>query len=175
MSTNPDLLSANASGARVAWAESDSASLAPQLRATASTSRPGKESRVQKPWIELATQTSSASVPVTITFTNQPFAHASRSALLFTGSGGGLADQKVALSFPNARSPLPYTTAVANAKWLSVQPASGAGPGQLTVHVDMAGLEAGSYWGTIQVKTPGAINGTLEIPVRLVVGAAKQP
>ncbi len=65
-------------------------------------------------------------------------------------------------------SPMDWTIA-ADSAWLSCSPASGAGPAEVTVSVDAAGLAAGTYHGQIIVTAPGAINSPQVIPVTLAV------
>ena len=66
---------------------------------------------------------------------------------------------------------LPWT-AVAGAKWLSVTPASGETPSNITVLVNSAGLAAGSHLSSISITAPGAVNSPLLVPVSLNVSSA---
>ncbi|MCE3240148.1 MAG: pectate lyase [Deltaproteobacteria bacterium] len=68
-------------------------------------------------------------------------------------------------------SGLPWT-AVAGAKWLSVTPASGGTPSNITVLVNSTGLAAGSHLSSISITAPGAENSPLMVPVVLNVSSA---
>jgi hypothetical protein len=56
-----------------------------------------------------------------------------------------------------------------DADWLSVSPASGTGASSVTVSVDISGLTAGSYSGTISVAATGASNTPQTVVVDLSV------
>jgi hypothetical protein len=61
-------------------------------------------------------------------------------------------------------------TAVGDAAWLSVSPASGTSPIVAWVSVATAGLAVGSYTGTITLSSSGAANRRLTVPVTLALG-----
>jgi uncharacterized protein (TIGR03437 family) len=85
---------------------------------------------------------------------------ASPSSVSFSQVLGGAAPstQSVQLSAANATS----FTAVSTATWLSVSPASGTTPGNLTLGVDATGLSAGAYQGSV-----GITAGTTTISVQV--------
>src|SRR5262249_2677648 len=56
-----------------------------------------------------------------------------------------------------------------NASWLTVSPASGTAPATLTASVDVTGLAAGTYNGTITISAAGATNTPVGVPVTLTV------
>ncbi|UCH93490.1 MAG: endo alpha-1,4 polygalactosaminidase [Candidatus Aminicenantes bacterium] len=56
-----------------------------------------------------------------------------------------------------------------NAAWLSTNPTSGIGSGQVTVSVDISGLDSGTYTGTITVSDPNASNSPQTVQVTLNV------
>jgi uncharacterized protein (TIGR03437 family) len=60
---------------------------------------------------------------------------------------------------------------VSGGNWLSVSPASGTGSGGITASVNIAGLAAGTYNGTIVVASTGATNTPQTISVVLTVTA----
>ena len=64
------------------------------------------------------------------------------------------------------------SAAAATGSWLSVSPASGTAPSALSIAVNAAGLAAGTYQGTVQIKSAGASNSPLTIGVTLTVAAA---
>lgn len=69
---------------------------------------------------------------------------------------------------------LSFTTAD-DAPWLSVTPASGTAPRDLTVAVDTSGLAAGTYTGSVTVTASGATGSPRSIPVTLTVTAPAPP
>ena len=56
--------------------------------------------------------------------------------------------------------------------WLSISPAAGTAPGVVSASVNLAGLSPGSYRGSIQVQSAGAVPPARTISVDLTVGAA---
>ena len=106
-------------------------------------------------------------LPVTITYTESPFIHVEDSSLAF--DLGNLQDQKSKLWFPNATVPVPFTVSTENAPGLSVTPTSGSGYTELNVHVDISSLSPGSYFGSIVVTAPGAVNSPVRVPLRMFI------
>lgn len=60
-------------------------------------------------------------------------------------------------------------------QWLSVTPAAGSTPAALSVSVNPAGIQAGTYNGTITIASPGAANSPRTVAVALVVTAVPPP
>ncbi len=60
-------------------------------------------------------------------------------------------------------------TATNLAPWLSLDPTSGTGDGQVTISYDVMGLTAGTYYDTIAVYDPAASNNPQEATVTIVV------
>jgi hypothetical protein len=56
--------------------------------------------------------------------------------------------------------------------WLSLSSTSGSAPSMINVSIDITGLAAGSYDGTISVSSSDVSNGPINIPVNLTVDAA---
>ena len=110
-----------------------------------------------------------ASLPVSLTFTAEPFARVSGTALLFTSVPWSMNDQDLTVWFPNATTALPFTVAAESAGWLSVTPASGAGYTKLTVHVDPTRVTPGDYIGFLDITAAGAANSPVRVYVRLVL------
>jgi uncharacterized protein (TIGR03437 family) len=107
------------------------------------------------------------SVPVTFTVTSggSGAINATPSSVSFSQVLGGAAPgtQTVRLSSSNSTS----FTAAATANWLSVSPASGATPANLTLAVDATGLSEGTYQGSVLI-TAGTT--PVSVPVTLTVG-----
>lgn len=62
--------------------------------------------------------------------------------------------------------------------WLYVTPSSGTSAGEtdtITVHYTCASLSAGTYYGTIEVEAPGAVNTPQSISVTLTIGEPPPP
>ena len=66
-------------------------------------------------------------------------------------------------------------TASDNASWLSVTPATGSAPQNLTASVNISGLAAGTYTATVTVTSPGAQGSPASIPVTLSVAPPPTP
>jgi hypothetical protein len=70
---------------------------------------------------------------------------------------------------------LSFTASVATTtggNWLSVTNPSGTTPTLINVHANPAGLDPGTYQGSITITAAGATNGPVTIPVTLTVTAA---
>ncbi len=88
-----------------------------------------------------------------------------------TRLGPNPANQTIALT--NGGDGTLSWTASSNQSWLAVSPASGTGDATLTASVDITGLAAGTYNGTIAVTDGGASNSPQTVAVTLTV-APKQ-
>jgi hypothetical protein len=62
-------------------------------------------------------------------------------------------------------------TASDDAPWLTVSPASGVAPSQLTASIDVRGLSLGAYKGTITIRSTNTSILPINIPVTLTVDA----
>jgi hypothetical protein len=113
-------------------------------------------------------------VGVTLNVTAAPTLSASPASLTFAYQIGGStpATQMIALSSSGGN--VNYTTAT-SATWLSVSPASGTTPGNLSVSVNPSGLAAGTYTGNVTVTAAGASNSPKTVGVTLNVTAALLP
>jgi hypothetical protein len=97
----------------------------------------------------------------------------SPAALTFDGiEGAGNPSSKI-LNIANTGTGTLNWTASDDALWLSLNPTSGSGDGSTTVSVDIAGLSAGTYNGTITVSDPAASNDPQTVPVTLNVAPPK--
>jgi hypothetical protein len=101
-----------------------------------------------------------------------PSLAASPASLMFGVEPGGTApSQNVALSMSDGSAAAFSVTD--DAPWLSVTPANGTTPRQLSVAVSSAGLATGTYRATITVTSPGV--GNLALPVTLQVQGNQAP
>ena len=75
----------------------------------------------------------------------------SPSSFSFTATAGGANPANQSLSITNTGGGTLNWTASDNATWLSISPTSGTAPSTVTVSVNIAGLTAGTYNGTITV------------------------
>jgi hypothetical protein len=100
-----------------------------------------------------------------------------------TGSSGGLtftsttgcsnpASQFIYITNTNPCGRALNWTASSNRSWLSVIATSGTAPSTVRVEVDIAGLSAGTYNGTITFSATGASNSPVSVPVTMTLGAA---
>jgi subtilisin family serine protease len=67
-----------------------------------------------------------------------------------------------------------HWTVTRDVSWLTCTPSSGTNSGETVVSVNPAGYTAGSYFGTITVADPGAINSPQNVVVTLTVKNASQ-
>jgi uncharacterized protein (TIGR03437 family) len=73
------------------------------------------------------------------------------------------------ISVTSSGAPVPFVATVSGANWLTVSPATGITPGNITVSVNGSGLPPGNYIGTISINAPGAANSLIELAVNLTV------
>jgi hypothetical protein len=102
--------------------------------------------------------------------TTQPSLQASPSSLAFSVTAGGADPAAKTVSVTSSGADVPVA-ASADASWLSVSPASGTTPQDLSVAVRTAGLAAGTYTGTVTITSTGAGNSPVRVPVTLTVAA----
>ena len=93
----------------------------------------------------------------------------SPTSLSFTATAGGSNPANQTVSITNTGGGTLNWTASSNASWLSVSPASGTAPSTLTAAVNISGLAAGTYNGTITISATGATNSPVSVPVTLTV------
>ncbi|MEZ5351943.1 MAG: malectin domain-containing carbohydrate-binding protein [Bryobacteraceae bacterium] len=115
-------------------------------------------------------------IPVTFNVAAPPTLAVAPASLSFLGTAGGPdpTAQSVSLSNSGAGGAITWT-AVSNAPWLSVAPASGSTPSAgVAVSVSAAGLSAGTYGGEITFNSvsPGGL--TRVLPVSFSVSSAGQ-
>ncbi len=111
------------------------------------------------------------SVPVLLTVTNGSALQVTPSQLTFNVPPGGTAPaQTVSVT---AGSALSFTT-VATPAWLSVTPTGGTTPATISVSVNAAGLQNGTYTGTITIS-PAGTGASQTVAVTLQVGTPATP
>ncbi len=93
----------------------------------------------------------------------------SPSSLGFTATVGGANPTNQTLSITNTGGGTLSWTATDNATWLTISPTSGTAPSSMTASVNIAGLAAGTYNGTITISATGASNSPVNVPVTLTV------
>ncbi len=93
----------------------------------------------------------------------------SPSSFSFTATAGGANPANQSLNISNTGGGTLNWTASSNQTWLSVSPTSGTAPSTTTVAVNITGLAAGTYNGTITVSATGATNTPVSVPVTLTV------
>jgi uncharacterized protein (TIGR03437 family) len=108
-------------------------------------------------------------IPVQVTVTTAPSITASPTTLTFNASTAGaqVAPQTITLSSSGTNLNFSASATVNNfpSQWLSVTPTTGTTPATLSVSVNLAGLQPGTYTGNIQVNL-GLAN-PIVIPVTL--------
>lgn len=113
-------------------------------------------------------------IPVTFTLsaapTSTPVISLNVPSLTFTGTSGGSNPAMQSFTISNTGTGTLTWTAGDDAAWLSLSPASGTNTGTVAAAVNLTGLTAGTYSGTIIVSATGATSKTL--PVSFTV---KQP
>lgn len=112
-------------------------------------------------------------IPVSLTVATAPTAAPviglSLSSLTFSGTSGGTNPANQSFAVSNTGSGTLTWTASDNAAWLTLTPASGTNTGTVTAAINLTGLAAGTYRGTITVAATGATSRTL--PVSLTVNS----
>ena len=109
----------------------------------------------------------SQTVPVMVTVGGSTLS-ASPATLSFTQVAGGPAPQPQSVAVSSGITNVSFT-ALADSPWLSVAPASGSTPANLSVSVNGATLAAGTYTGTVTMTAPGASGGPQVVTVTLTV------
>jgi uncharacterized protein (TIGR03437 family) len=119
-----------------------------------------------------STSTESTSVAVTLNVTAT--LSAAPSSLSFSALLGASPPASQSVSVTAGGSAIPFT-ASSSAGWLVVSPPSGTIPTSLSVSVNLTGLAAGTYNGTVLVSSPLASNGPQTVSVSLTVTAPQPP
>jgi hypothetical protein len=124
-----------------------------------------------------ATGAATKTVPVTLTVSAGTTASIgfSPTSLAFSGTVGGANPAGKSFTITNPCGGTLTWSISDNAAWLSVTPTSGTTTTEtdtLTASVNLSGLAAGTYNGTITITASGASNSPRTIPVTLTVSAA---
>jgi uncharacterized protein (TIGR03437 family) len=116
-------------------------------------------------------------IPVTLVITTGNTASVTPASLTFSQSMGGPAPGNQSLMIASAQAGLSFSataTVQSGSGWLSISgSSSGTTPGSLSVAVNGASLNTGSYSGTITIVIAGAANSPINVPVSLVIGPAQ--
>src|SRR5262249_56707394 len=102
----------------------------------------------------------------------QPPIGASPASLSSTATAGGSNPANQTINITNTGGGTLNFTASDDAPWLTVSPSSGTAPSTLTASVDITGLAAGTFNGTITISADGATNTPVNVPVTLTVNGA---
>jgi uncharacterized protein (TIGR03437 family) len=89
-------------------------------------------------------------------------------------SSGSVAPAVIPVSFSGGSSQWIATLSPANpaAKWITISPMAGSGPGSITVTASPAGLSPGAYTAVVSIGAANAQPQVVNVPVTLVVGAS---
>lgn len=101
----------------------------------------------------------------------QPTISASPGSLSFSATVGGANPANQTISITNSGGGTLTWAASDNATWLTITPTSGTAPSTLTASVNISGMAAGTYNGTISISATGATNTPFSIPVTLTVNS----
>lgn len=154
----PDGLNLTAATGRISGTPTRNGSFTFTVRLTDSTPA-GPETVERTGTIEIGDPTISVA-PTTLGFTglvggaNPP----SRTVTISNTGGGGLT-----------------WSADSNRPWLSATPASGTAPATVNVSINLGGLSAGNYSGTLTLTAAGAVNSPQSVAVALQVDADTSP
>lgn len=108
-------------------------------------------------------------IPVTLTVAAAPALSVTPASLSFSATSGGASPATKTLSVANTGGGTLSFTALDDATWLSVTPASGVAPRDLTVAADVSGLAAGTYTGKVTVTSAGSTGSPTDVPVTFTV------
>lgn len=92
-----------------------------------------------------------------------------KTQLYFGALDGGNAPESRKFSISNSGTGTLNWSITDNKAWLSTNPTSGSNSGQVTVSINIPGLDAGTYTGTITVSDPNASNSPQTVNVTLNV------
>ena len=178
----------NPTGGTLTWSLSDNATWLTLSTATGTTTTETDSITAMANLTGLAAGTYSAAItvsasgaansprviPVTLTVsaatTSTPVIGLSVAGLTYAGTAGGTNPSGQPFTISNTGTGTLAWSANDNAAWLTLTPASGTNTGAVTASVNLTGLAAGTYNGTITVAATGAATKT--IPVSLTVTPA---
>ena len=109
-------------------------------------------------------------VPVTLTLDPPaPALSVTPSALSFSAVAGGSNPAAKTLNVANTGAGTLNYVVSDDASWLSAAPTSGSAPGSVSVAVDVGGLAAGTYSGSVTVSASGVTGSPATVPVTFTV------
>ena len=114
------------------------------------------------------THTAATNLPASCT-PGTPTIGVSPASLSFSATAGGANPASQNVSISNTGGGALNWTVSDNATWLILSPTSGTAPSATTASVNITGLAAGTYNGTITVTATGATNSPFSVPVTLTV------
>ena len=100
---------------------------------------------------------------------NSPVIDFSPSILNFTAVAGSSNPPDQTVNISNIGVDTLNWTASSETSWLRVSPAGGAAPSTLTASIDISGLAAGTYNGSIVISATDAFNSPTRVPVTLTI------
>jgi glucose/arabinose dehydrogenase len=104
-----------------------------------------------------------------------PVLAVSPASLPFSATAGGSNPASKTLTVSNTGGGALSFTASDDAPWLTLTPASGSAPADLTAAVNVSGLSAGTYTATVTVTAAGVSGSPKTIPVTLTVSPPQPP
>lgn len=114
----------------------------------------------------------SIDVPVTLYVSVGPMLVVRNQSASFTFQPGGSNPDPQVISLDSSAQLLSFSTNVTTSdggKWLTVSPAFGTTPQNVTLSVNPDGLKPGTYSATIAISSPGATNSPVTVAVSLTV------
>lgn len=100
---------------------------------------------------------------------SSPYISLSPSGMIFRTSEGGVNTADMLLSISNTGAGILDWSAGDDASWLTLNPLSGSGDGNVTLSVNTSGLTMGTYSATVTVTSATALNSPQTVPVTLDV------
>ena len=115
-------------------------------------------------------------IPVKLIVSANALMIVSPGALSFTFTPGGATLSSQIVNLASTSDVLNFTAAASTnsggANWLTVGPTSGSTPSTMTVVVSAAGLQTGTYTGSIAVSATGANSQTIPVTVTITTGSS---
>ncbi len=122
-----------------------------------------------------ATGANTQTIPVTVTVTSGVNLTATPASLTFSQAMGGTAAPAQRLSLATTGTSVRYTATATTSLtpgWLSVSPATGSTPADLSVTVDGSRIpQPGTYYGSITIVSPEVANSPVNVPVTFTLTA----
>ncbi|MCC6588898.1 MAG: SMP-30/gluconolactonase/LRE family protein [Bryobacterales bacterium] len=69
---------------------------------------------------------------------------------------------------------LPVQMAASSDRWLSISNTGATTPAVVQIRIDTAGMDAGTYEGSVRITSAQAANGTVQVPIKLVVAPSAE-